>query len=319
MAAKTEILAAEDEGQETCPQSHIICSQPDPAEQFPQAWLDYLVESSQMPGHRLQDSLDEARSKVFSHKSLEVVCSSYPLTWFLSVRIFQAVLVVIAVLLLFAPPFESALWSLASLDQSQGGSRLFRFTARRLRNGLTGSAITSPGVQSFGVLQGDCLIPRYPQGDANVGGHLYVDERRGASVTLKSDVPLSFDGLYILTSNTSSEFDPVEFTLESSSDGEHWTVYVMPSMLSLDRAVPVPVGQDVAESDFSRLLLPLQRNQLVKIDWNAITCRWHAYASVVVRFFQASGLLLLGACAYQGKLHVSVQASVLVTFFFTFE
>ncbi|EKX40890.1 hypothetical protein GUITHDRAFT_113149 [Guillardia theta CCMP2712] len=259
-----------------------------------------------MQGHRLQDSLEEARSKIFSHKSFEVLCSSHPLTWFLSVRIFQALLVVIAVLLLFAPPFESAVWSLASLDQSQGGSRLFRFTARRLRNGLKGSAILSPGLQSFGVLQGDCLIPRYPQGDANAGGYLYVDERRGASVTLKSDAPLSFDGWYILTSNASSEFDPVEFTLESSGDGEHWKVYVMPSMLSLDRVVPVPVGQDVAESDFSRMLAPFQRNQIVKFEWNDLTCRWPAYARVVERFLKASGLLFLGACAYWGKFDASM-------------
>ncbi|EKX42851.1 hypothetical protein GUITHDRAFT_111219 [Guillardia theta CCMP2712] len=296
--AEMTVMVEEDAGKSLRPGR--ISSQPNCTEEFPQVWLDYLVESTKIEGDRLQNSLEAARTKIFANKSFEILCSSHPFTWFLSVRIFQAGLAVIAFLFLFLPLSHSATWSLSSISQPQGASRFFRFTARKLQNGLSGPAITSPGIQSFGVLRGDCLIPRYPLGDE------YVEERQGASVTLRLDASHSFDGWYFLTSNSSNEFNPVEFTLESSSDGEHWKVYVMQSMQSLDRVVPVPVGQDVLEQDFSRMLASLPRNQLIKISWNAIKCRWPAYARVLERLFKGLGILLAVACAHLKRLHASV-------------
>ncbi|EKX36815.1 hypothetical protein GUITHDRAFT_145446 [Guillardia theta CCMP2712] len=258
--------------------------------EFPQVWLDYLVASSQGKGHRLQDSLEAAWTKIASQKLFEVLCSPHPFTWFLSARIFRVALVLVAFLLFFAPPFESALWSFGSIQEAEGPARYFRFTARKLQNGLAGPAITSPGIQSFGVLKGNCMIPM--PGVSNDQEHFYVQRGAKASLTLRSDSLLSFNGFYLITPNISSGLLPVEFTLESSSDGEHWRVYVMPSMLSLARVATVSVGEDVPMEDFSRGFPPWQPKQLYQIDWNAITCRWPAFASIVERLLKGLGLLL---------------------------
>eukprot|EP00960_Hanusia_phi_P001575 45412-Hanusia_phi.AAC.1 len=89
------------------------------AEDFPRVWLDYLVASSHREGNRLQLSLRAARLTVFSHKRLEVLSSRHPFRWFLSVTIFRLALALIALLLLFAPPQDTAIWSLARVGQAQ--------------------------------------------------------------------------------------------------------------------------------------------------------------------------------------------------------